>query len=597
MSCGLAVEASRRLRTEVGAGRRRHRRTVPRRSLLITPNYGIACVSVDTPTLAFSSETLGHLLSDRWLAVPRYQRPYAWESEHVAEFWNDLRSAHADSRQYFLGAVVLTHDGDRFLVIDGQQRLATASLLLAAIRDELASKDEDALAEHVEQQYLARFNPASRRTEPRLLVAAADSDFYEQRFIRRAGGTAASASQRRLTAAFEYLRKEIADAQMDASGLLAWAEYLSKSALIVLVEAASEADAFQIFETLNDRGAPLTIADLLKNYLLSLCPGEPDKIADAWDSSANNLGHDADTQDFVTFIRHYWSSVKGATRERDLYRSLRASISEGDAAADFVSDLGIASELYAAILDPRHQLWGEFSLTPHAMSTLLYLQLQQYRPLILAALEHFATSDIETLSVALVSWSVRGLIVGGIGGGTTERAYAMAGVNIRLGKLADAREVYNQLRPTIPSDEEFRNAFESASIPRVRLAQYILRSLNRSLEGQPHAGLENASETSSHPVLSHVLPRRTDPVLWPRFATDDMASHVNRIGNLCLRQAGRVTQPSDWEARKEWLLSYDLPINAQLRAAESWSPEAIRHRQHDMAAIAVGTWPRSGGTV
>ena len=91
-------------------------------------------------SLEFRMETLGHLMADRLLTVPEYQRPYAWEKEHVSDFWADLDAAQKDGRQYFIGAVVLTPGpDDRWFVIDGQQRLVTTSLLMVALRDELAS--------------------------------------------------------------------------------------------------------------------------------------------------------------------------------------------------------------------------------------------------------------------------------------------------------------------------------------------------------------------------------------------------------------------------------------------------------------------------
>ena len=87
--------------------------------------------------MRISLEGIGHTLSDNLLAVPMYQRSYAWEDQHVNDLFQDVGSAVSNSEsEYFLGSIVVTRDaGDRPEVVDGQQRLATTTILLAGIRD------------------------------------------------------------------------------------------------------------------------------------------------------------------------------------------------------------------------------------------------------------------------------------------------------------------------------------------------------------------------------------------------------------------------------------------------------------------------------
>ncbi len=82
-------------------------------------------------------ETLGHALIDRRLDVPKNQRSYAWEEEHVTDLYKDLAGEiNAGNPEYFLGSIVAVATGDGHVEInDGQQRLATTAILLAAIRD------------------------------------------------------------------------------------------------------------------------------------------------------------------------------------------------------------------------------------------------------------------------------------------------------------------------------------------------------------------------------------------------------------------------------------------------------------------------------
>lgn len=94
---------------------------------------------MDATGINFDLCGVANELKARLLAVPIYQRSYAWTSDEITEFWSDLRSAFAESSpEYFLGTIVLTRQGKppRDTIIDGQQRLATTSILLAAIRDQ-----------------------------------------------------------------------------------------------------------------------------------------------------------------------------------------------------------------------------------------------------------------------------------------------------------------------------------------------------------------------------------------------------------------------------------------------------------------------------
>jgi uncharacterized protein with ParB-like and HNH nuclease domain len=80
------------------------------------------------PPLNASASTAGALLSSSIFEVPQFQREYSWQEDQVSDFWSDL-SKGLDSESYFLGLVILTDEGGRKHVVDGQQRLITLSLL------------------------------------------------------------------------------------------------------------------------------------------------------------------------------------------------------------------------------------------------------------------------------------------------------------------------------------------------------------------------------------------------------------------------------------------------------------------------------------
>ena len=550
-------------------------------------------------TFNFRSETLGHLLADRWLTVPPYQRGYAWEEEQVREFWDDIDSALQQGRQYFVGAVVVTKDGSAYQVIDGQQRLATTALLLAALRDELAQLGDTQLQQDVDQRFLRSFDRRAGTMRPRLRVAPADLEFFTKRFLERSGGEPTTPSQHRLTDAFGVLRNQVAGikagqaSEKRSTAINNWLDHLEQSVFVVLVEADSEADAFRVFETLNDRGATLTIADLLKNYLLSNAKANAVELGALWDDAVANLGAERDPHSLVTFIRHFWNSKVGATRERDLYASIRNEVQGAAKAKTLVSEMGEASIAYAAILDPAHPRWAEApDEASRAIETLLYFQLGQYRPLLLAGIEEFDGPEVAQLAAALVSWSFRGLLFGGIGGGTAERVYASAAVAVRTRKAKSVSDVFKTLRQIVPNDEDFRNAFEGASLRRVRLAHYVMRAFERNLANDPSPALEPYPPEKRPLVSAPLLPHK-GAEKWSGFADEERERYAYQIGNLILRPPGRqVDSPLEPKDRIAWASKLGPLANRDLGRLRSWTPDAIRHRQQDLAAQALKIWPR-----
>jgi len=228
-------------------------------------------------------EGIGHLLQDSRLAVPPYQRSYAWTEKNITQLFRDLSTALVEQEQeYFLGSIVLIDStGDRPSVVDGQQRLATITMLLAAIRDYFDEKG-DQRARNIERDYLLNVDLRTQEAAAKLRLNETDNDFFFKRVLtdrtnpqRKEKPTKEShdrITEGALLAAKQV--KQISDSTNDPSSrLIDWVEYIMTKARIIRIQVPDSANAFRIFETLNDRGLKLALADLLKNYLFRLCAG------------------------------------------------------------------------------------------------------------------------------------------------------------------------------------------------------------------------------------------------------------------------------------------------------------------------------------
>lgn len=571
------------------------------------------------PFLDYKALGVAELLRTRSLSVPIYQRSYSWVTDteegassnaaedkfQVVEFWDDLIKSFNGQTGYFLGTVVLAASSagtGRDLIIDGQQRLVTASLLLAAIRDRLITGGEDKSAQLTQQNYLGQYDKLAKTDLPKLILNTDDHAYYEARVIRGESGTPTGVSQQLIENAYTYLRSSI-DKFADDHGTswepkLAELEiWLDSQVQLVAITVPSEADAYLIFETLNDRGADLTVADLLKNYLFSQAgTTRLSEVQNNWTLTLGNLGiPKVGNQLFTTFARHLLSSRYGLVRERDLFRSLKGIVGDSSSAVKFTIELESASKLYYALLHPDSDFWSDYSpKTANAADVLAELQIERYRPLVIAALDTFETKEAEIFLQTLVSWSVRMLCAGSLGGGVSEAAFCEAALDIRKKNVTTTAELLVKTRvgALVPSDDLFRAQFsEWRAIP--RLSRYLLRALELQEIGTEEPELVVNSDVDSV-NLEHILPKNAKDVDWPQFSADERRLYVDRLGNHALLQKGKNARIGNkaWSVKQPILQQSQLKLTSQTAAAPIWDRDAITSRQVSLADLAVKCWPR-----
>jgi Protein of unknown function DUF262/Protein of unknown function (DUF1524) len=555
--------------------------------------------------IAYEMTGIASVLKDEKFRVPIYQRSYAWDSAEIDDFWDDLKHA-IDSGEpdYFLGTLVLTPDekSGRTTIIDGQQRLATTSLLLAALRNVYRERDESALADEIQKDYLSWLDRRSKQREPRVVLNAEDDPFFRELVIEEGKPpTASRDSHERLASAYTNLQKrlevDVADhGKRGDDRLLDWAEYLDKQASVITVTVPTEADAFVIFETLNDRGAPLTLGDLLKNYLFMRSGSRLETVKTSWVQALTAMDLSAENDLFITFLRHHWSSKEGAIRERELYSKIKEAVSSGGQTVKYAKELAEAAKLYRAITEPGDEHWGKTGFgksTPTNVRTLLDLGLEQNRPLLLAVMQHFTVAEQRQTLKALVSWSVRGLVVGGIGGGQTERAYCDAAVKIRKGTIKTTDALLSELVSIVPDDSDFKDAFSRARQTKPKIARYIQLALERTQGGQAEPELV-PNDDAEHVNLEHILPRNAKPADWPQFAPEEVSQWANRLGNHTLlkkTQNGKIGNKS-WTVKQPILAKSSLTLTKTPAKAMIWDKAAIVARQKKLAQLAIKAWPR-----
>ncbi|MFD8924934.1 DUF262 domain-containing protein [Streptomyces mirabilis] len=556
-----------------------------------------------TPTsIKFQLVGVAELIEMQEMRVPIYQRSYRWRPDaEVSQYWSDLLHAFDETDEYFLGTVVLTTEGDgsRKTIIDGQQRIVTTSLLLAAIRDHLKDRGNEKFSV-IERDYLAKETLQSEGKDPRLVLNPEDDSIFSSIVSGDADPGATDGKASAVMKAYAFLSEAmgvVADAVGDESEkrLLQWAAFLRERVRLGVIEVPSESDAYVIFETLNNRGADLTTADLLKNYIFGKAGSELDKVRDYWMRTLGALELSAADSKFTAFLRHYWSSRYGSTRERDLYAKIKERVRTKAQASQFAIDLSRAAEKYAAITNPGHEFWTNLDYAGKAdLQILARFNLAPNRPLLLAAMDKFSEVELKKLLRAVVSWSVRGTVTETINSGTTEERYCDAAVAIRGGQVKSVKSVRERLGSTIPSDDQFKEAFAIMRVPKNVTARYYLLALERFEAKNPEPELV-PNEDGDKLNLEHVLPQNATLADWPTFKTaDERYNWAYRLGNMTLLQKGKNGKIGNkpFAVKAPILQSSAINLTAAVGQHPTWTAVEIAARQKSLAETAVLAWPR-----
>lgn len=214
--------------------------------------------------------------------VPLYQRRYSWRKDNLTRLWDDVlkltedRNAHGPDLTHFMGSLVLAptpHIGPagvaRYLVVDGQQRLTTLTLLLAAIRDHRAETEGDDHRRRLNDLYLT--NPW-RPQEDRLKLVPTQADRVAYQGCIESAHQAGGADP--VGEAYRYFRGMLAehDDIEDEQDIEKLEESVLSGLTLVAVTTSHEDNVHRIFESLNNTGLKLTQGDLLRNYLFMRLP-------------------------------------------------------------------------------------------------------------------------------------------------------------------------------------------------------------------------------------------------------------------------------------------------------------------------------------
>jgi hypothetical protein len=550
--------------------------------------------------IGFDELGLGSVLKQHLLAVPPNQREYSWEEQQVAQLFHDFARAISEDGPYFLGTIVTIPRADGTLeVVDGQQRLATTAILLAAIRDHLALLDEKILVESIENEFLTGIDRKTRARVARLKLNVDDAEFFNQIVQPNGNDLKATRDSHQLLSeacdeAAKFVNALVAplDEKDQGDELERWVTFVEHRALVILLRVPDGADAYKMFETLNDRGLRTSQADLIKNYLFGRSGDRLPEVQDKWSYMRGTLEASDEEDITINFLRHALIALQGPLREADVYDAVQEIAKSKQKAVEFASTLEDLANTYIATYNSESEYWNGYPTAARRADQVLNLfDIRPLRPLILAIAAKFGKKNASTALEFLVSLGVRLLIASTTRSSSVETPLAEAAQGVFAGEITTTKQLKKKLKDITPTNRQFHNAFETAKVANSRQARYYLRSLESvaNSENEPWFVPIDDPDVIN---LEHVLPRKPEGN-WPAFTVDDHKAKASRLGNLVLmKSTDNSALNSDSFAKKKPIYeeaSYTL--TNELGEFKDWGPSSIDERQADLAALAVDAWP------
>ena len=335
--------------------------------------------------------------------VPRFQREYSWKDEEIDEFWDDIVQQVKTvkeklvNEEYFIGCIVLVGEDTKpeYLIVDGQQRLTTLTILLRCIVGRLESLKENKAAAALYKNVIEGEDNDGKKYFK--LVNESPKPFFQnelQALEPEGLQVPETEEEHLLQGAYLKFQKKLGALKFgnhtELESVRALREQVLNHLKFILVTAKNEDDAYTIFETLNARGLSLTSVDLIKNWIFkNYGQTHPsDNAKQIWGKLRKDISSFSDLE---TFFRHFWNSKYAFASNDRLYKSFKDQLKKGRIAKAriFLIELQSAGKIYRKIGMPRAIDWPvqKEKSVGRALKSLNQYKVTQVRPFLLALLE------------------------------------------------------------------------------------------------------------------------------------------------------------------------------------------------------------------
>jgi hypothetical protein len=537
------------------------------------------------------------ILESNFLVIPRFQRPYSWDTENIADFWNDIFVS--TDEDYFIGSMVFYRDNElssEAYVVDGQQRLMTITILFAVIRDLFFKMNEKnsakGLQRIIERQDINNKDRYTLTSQDPYPFFQDQIQSYEHDNLNQTIGD----EERNIKNCYDELHERVKskiDHEPKRERQIQFLQQLRDQALsvkVITVDLDNEDDAYLIFETLNTRGKDLTISDLVKNHITRMLrPQNPsaDMVREKWKEIQKTIGQSISDISTNSFIVHYWISKYEYLPERKMFKSIRQTI-EPKHAKSYLDELYYEAPIYRGIFEPQFlKLTKQERPMEMSLRAFSLFRLRQAAPFALALMSAYRRKSMSQANVAPFLKAIEHFhfkftaVTSQRGAGGVALMYSRAARDLRKAKSENdkrnvCRALCGRFKDMQPPEAEFilgiSEIFYSREFQSQRtLVRYILERFHRHF---------NAADPIHYGsmTIEHLMAQDAN-------APEEVKAS---LGNLLFvsEELNQKLKNKKFRDKKKILKEAGVKLDPIIAKATDWNQNSIERRLQYMAGLA-----------
>lgn len=534
--------------------------------------------------------------------VPIYQRTYSWTLKQCNQLWKDILSITRsdDSKVHFIGSVVYIDLGSplgrpqQLLLIDGQQRITTLSLLLCALARHIEDNNQsDKLNPNKIKNYFLLNNDESGDDKYKLLLTEQDRDTFI-RILRQTEGTANNPSLR-IIENFKHFQKLIAECSEQVDVIF---EGINRLMLVAVALDKSHDNPQLIFESMNSTGKDLSQADLIRNYVLMGLPTDEQTLlyTTYWRPMEQLFGQQGYSDYFDGFMRDYLTCHEKNGRIckiSEVYETFKSyHTDKALLAGELLKSIFAFSKYYTAIHMGKDDdsdlksLWSQLRILDVTVSYPFFMNVyNDYEAGLISK------SEFIVIIKTTISYIVRRVICE-VPTNSLNKTFATFYGRIKKENYLEsvlAEYVSKDSYRAFPTDDEVRERLLTKDVYHLRIKNYILECLEN------HAHKEKISIIGNRLTIEHIMPQNPDlNAAWRDMLGENwkeiQSKYLHTIGNLTLTRYNSELSDRPFSEKQIIFADSHLRLNNMLSGVSAWNEAEILERTRMLANQIISIW-------
>ncbi|MGG0480452.1 DUF262 domain-containing protein [Priestia megaterium] len=525
--------------------------------------------------------------------IPMFQRTYSWTKDQWEQLWTDISDLRSSEQNHghFIGSVVSMalvsgpHEVQKYLLIDGQQRLTTLVVILAVLRDMSKKIGENRLADEIHETLLVnKYEDGDEYYK--LLPTQVDRGAFKTII----DGDLRQDENSLITQAYNYFEKLFIKEDVDIREVKS---LISQGLSIVSINLDSHDNPYLVFESLNAKGRPLTQSDLIRNFFFMRIPA--DKQADVYDKYWRPM-QDSLGSTLTEYIRHFLMKDGKNVGKNNIYIILKDLVGQQNA-IEHIKELYRYSVYYNKFLNPDNETSNLLKTKLKRINRLEVTTVYPFLLNIYSAYDHGEyTKDQLAMYLDLIENFLVRRFVCDIPTHQLSKIFPPLYQQIRGYKFEQAIGEFKAILQNkgYPKDLEFKSQLMNTNFygrgDRAKKVRFILETIEESFNHKEKISFSNVS-------VEHIIPQTLTEPWKQELGTDWEAIHemyLHTLGNLTLTAYNSELSNELYDKKRTRFNESHLELNKYFRNISKWNKESVVNRAEQLADKCLQIWEYFG---